>query len=552
MNEEELQATLDDLISQWEGETVEFKEADNDFDTDRIGRYFSALSNEANLNQSGSAWLIFGVRNRDREIVGSHYREEPDRLQSLKQQMAESSEPSLTFRRIHTLETEKGRVVLLEIPPAPLGIPIAWKGHYYARNGESLGPLGLAKLDEIREQTQRTDWSAQVIDGADLSDLDPKALRKARESYALKYANRFREGEVHGWTEEAFLDRAKLTIRGTITRAAVLLLGKEESAHLLSPHPAQLTWKLEGHERAYQHFGPPFLLNTSSLYQKIRNIQLRILPDDELLAVEVAKYDQKIVLEALHNSIAHQDYSLSSRVIVTELPDSLIFENRGGFFEGKPQDYLTGARTPHRYRNPFLTQAMAELNMIDTMGYGIHEMHIGQARRYFPLPDYDLSDPEAVKLTIYGKVVDPAYSRLLIENSDLSLDDIFALDRVQKKLPIPDEAIKRLRKRNLIEGRKPNFHVSAKVAGVAKQRADYIKTKGLDDDYYKRLILEYLEKFDVASRADIDQLLDEKLGDILSPEQKKTKISGLLTALRRAKRIENKGPKKTPEWRLAE
>jgi ATP-dependent DNA helicase RecG len=193
-----------------------------------------------------------------------------------------------------------------------------------------------------------------------------------------------------------------------------------------------MTWKLEGAERAYEHFGPPFLLTTSSLYQKIRNIQLRILPDDVLLAIEVSKYDQKVVLEALHNCIAHQDYTRNGRILVVEMLDRLIFENEGSFYEGQPNDYIAGNKTPRKYRNPFLVQAMTELNMIDTMGYGIYEMHLGQARRYFPLPDYDLSDNSSVKMTIYGSVVDPAYSRLLIQKTDLSWEDILLLDRVQK------------------------------------------------------------------------------------------------------------------------
>lgn len=197
--------------------------------------------------------------------------------------------------------------------------------------------------------------------------VDPSALSRARESLAKKHANRFDADEVLRWPTTTFLDRAKLTRDGQMTRTALLLLGKPESAHLLSPHPAQLTWKLEGSERAYEHFGLPFLLNSSALYQKIRNIQIRILPEDELLAIELAKYDQKIVLEALHNCIAHQDYSRCGRIVVTEHPDRILLENEGSFFEGRPEDYLTGTKTPRRYRNPFLAQAMAELNMIDTI-----------------------------------------------------------------------------------------------------------------------------------------------------------------------------------------
>jgi len=550
MTAAELHLTLETLIAQWEKETIEFKQADNSYGTNDIGKYFSALANEANLHELDKAWFVFGVNNKTRAIVGTDYRDEPERLQNIKQQIAENTEPSVSFRGVHELDTDQGRVVMFEIPAAPRGIPIAWKGHYYARNGESLAPLGLAKQDEIRAQTQQTDWSAHIVEAATLEHLDPEAILKARESYIFKYANRFPAGEIENWSDQVFLDRAKLTINGQITRATILLLGRAESAHYLTPNPVQITWKLEGPERAYEHFGPPFLLNTSLLYQKIRNIQIRILPSDELIAIEVAKYDHKIVLEALHNCIAHQDYSLNARVIVTETPESLIFENQGDFFEGQPADYLKGSKTPHRYRNPFLAQAMAEINMIDTMGYGIYEMVTGQARRFFPLPDYALDDPQMVKLTIHGKIVDPAYSRLLIEKSELSLDDIFALDRVQKRLPISDETAKHLRRGKLIEGRKPNYHVSAEVADVAKQKADYIKTKGLDDTHYKALIIDCITKFGSASRADIDSLIVEKLSNILDEEQKRKKVSNLLTSLRRAGTIFNDGSDHKPAWKI--
>jgi ATP-dependent DNA helicase RecG len=551
MDELDLSVVLDRLIAEWEGEVVEFKNVGDTYPTSDIGKYFSALSNEANLRDCERAWLVFGVDNRIRAVVGSAYRTDKDRLNGLKQQIASDTEPGVTFRDIHVLDTARGRVILFEIPAAPRGIPIAWKGHYYARAGESLVPLGLDKQDDIRAQTRTADWSAQIISGATLAHLDGPALRRAREAFALKYANRFRAGEVDGWPDGVFLDRVRLSIDGRLTRAAVLLLGQADAAHLLSPHPAQMTWRLEGPERAYLHFGPPFLLNTTALYQKIRNVQMRILPEDELLAVEVAKYDQRIVLEALHNCIAHQDYARNGRVVVTERPDCLIFENEGSFFEGQPADYLTGHKTPRRYRNPFLAQAMVELNMIDTMGYGIYEMFAGQARRYFPLPDYELGDPQMVRMVLHGRVVDPAYSRALIQKTDLSLPEVLALDRVQKRLPIDDKMVKHLKRAGLVEGRKPNFHVSAVVASAAETKAAYIKTRGLSDGYYRTLLIEYLEKFGKASRADIDALLLDKLSDALDGDQKLNKISNLITSMRRAGEIRNAGSRKAPQWELA-
>ena len=547
-----LEAVLERLIATWENEVVEFKQAGHDYDTDKIGEYFSALSNEANLRGTERSWLVFGVNDKTRTVVGTNYRPEPERLHGLKNQIAQSTEPSITFRNIHVLNHEKGRVVLFEIPAAPRGIPIAWKGHYYARAGESRAPLGLDKLDEIRQQTLAMDWTAQIVPGATLDDLDGTAVRKARESFAQKYSNRITLEEVMGWPLASFLDRARLTQNGQVTRATLLLLGKTEAAWRLSPHPAQLTWSLEGPERAYEHFGVPFLLNTTQLYQRIRNIQLRILPQDELLPVEVPKYDQKIVLEALHNCIAHQDYSRNGRVVVTEQPDRLIFANEGGFFDGQPDEYIEGTKTPRRYRNPFLAQAMAELNMIDTMGYGIRDMYTGQARRYFPMPDYDLSEPGAVKMTLYGGVVDLAYSRLLIQKTNLPLTDVLALDRVQKKLPIPDDAATRLRKARLIEGRKPNYFVSAVIASATANKADYIRTRAQDDEFYAKLVTDYLQQFGQASRTEINKLLLDKLSEALDAGQKEKKIGNLLTKLRRAGRIINTGSRGQPLWKLAE
>lgn len=550
MEQSALKELLDSLIATWENEVVEFKQAGDNYSTSDIGKYFSALANEANLRGYEKAWLVFGVDNRSRTVANTDYRLDPERLQSTKVQISAGSEPNITFRNIfELLVTPNNRVVLFEVPAAPRGMPISWNGHYYARAGESLTALSVDKLDEIRQQTLSSDWSAQIVPNAKTDDLDNTAIEKALDSFVRKHANRIQEADVRAWPLSTFLDKAKLTQNGQITRAAILLLGKPESAHFLNPHPAQMTWKLEGVERAYEHFGPPFLLATTQLYQKIRNVQLRILPQDELLPVEVSKYDQRVVLEALHNCIAHQDYTLSGRILVTEKQDRLIFENSGTFYDGVPDDYVLGNKTPLRYRNAFLVEAMSSLNMIDKMGYGIHDMAQSQAKRFFPLSDYDSPETNTVRLTIYGGVVDIAYSRLLIQKTDLPFDDIFALDRIQKKLPIADKAITRLKRAGLVEGRKPNLHVSAMVAAATDNKAEYIRTRAQDDDHYMKLIMDYLHTYESASRQDIDGLIKKHLSAALDDEQKGRKVGNLLTKLRRADRIYNAGSDKKPIWK---
>jgi len=84
------------------------------------------------------------------------------------------------------------------------------------------------------------------------------------------------------------------------------------------------------------------------------------------------------------------------------------------------------------------------------------------------------------------------------------------------------------------------------------RKADYIKTRDQDNDYYCKLTTDYLKKFNEASRGEIDKLLMDKLSSVLGNEQKKRKIANLLTKLRRSGKIQNDGSKKAPQWILAE
>ncbi|MCL2788753.1 MAG: putative DNA binding domain-containing protein [Micrococcales bacterium] len=552
MTEQALLDLLGRLIAEWESEIVEFKKAGRDYSTGRIGEYFSALSNEANLCGADAGWLVFGINNKTRQVVGTDYRPQPERLQLLKAQIAQDAEPSVTLRAVHEVAHANGRVVMMEIPPAPDGIPIAWKGHYYARAGESLVPLGLDKLDQIRRQSLNHDWSAVILPDATVDDFDPEALEQARRAFARKHSHRLTEAEVLDWPVTVFADRAKLTAAGKITRAALLLIGRPETAWQLSPHPAQLTWSLVEPNRAYEHFGPPFLLATHWLFRRVRNVRLRLMQPGTLLPVEVAQYDERMVLEALHNALAHQDYARAGRVLVEEFRDKLVLTNEGGFFDGQPEGYAVGGKSPTRYRNAALAQAMVELGMIDTLGYGIYDMHNRQAHRFLPMPDYDLSDPHQVRLTIHGAVVDEAYTNLLMRRTDLLLTDVLALDRVQKGLPIPEDAVERLRKQKLIEGRHPHLRVAPLVADTTSTRAGYIHARGQDDLHYLRLITDYLTRFGNATRKDINDLLRDKLSDDLSPDEKTRKVANLLTKLRRDGHIRNTGTRANPVWTLAD
>ncbi|HPJ97538.1 MAG TPA: ATP-binding protein, partial [Syntrophales bacterium] len=199
-----------------ETEVVEFKEAKNGYDSNDMGEYFSALSNEANLKQVASAWLIFGVKDKGHTVVGSNYRLDRKKLDHLKEEIANKTTNRITFIEIYDLDDPEGRIILFQIPAAPKGLPIAWEGHYYGRDGEALVPLNLEEIERIRSQATAGDWSAAICPDASLEDLDPLAIAKARENFKNKFPQK--AVEVDGWNDLTFLNKAKLTLKGKITR----------------------------------------------------------------------------------------------------------------------------------------------------------------------------------------------------------------------------------------------------------------------------------------------------------------------------------------------
>ncbi|WP_010136326.1 RNA-binding domain-containing protein [Ochrovirga pacifica] len=538
------------LIS--ETECVEFKEAKTNFDTRKLGKYFSALANEANLKHQPAAWLLFGIKDKPvpRPIVGTTYRNNRADLHSLKAEIANKTTNRITFTEIHELTYPEGRVVAFQIPPAPKGIPIAWEGHYYGRDGEEIGALNLVEVETIRNQSNKVDWSAQIIPTATLQDLDPKAITKAREEYKEK--NPRRATECDTWNDSTFLNKAKITIQGNITNTTILLLGKEEAVHFLNPAVAKISWILKDKnnvELDYEHFTVPFVLNSSEVFSRIRNLTYRYIKDNSLFPTEIKMYDAFVIREALHNCIAHQDYSLQGKITVVEKSDELVFSNLGAFLPQNVETVIEQDAPPEYYRNAFLADAMVNLNMIDTIGSGIKRMFLKQKERFFPMPDFDLSDANKVIVKIPGRIWDENYTKLLMSKTDLDLKTVVLLDRVQKGLPLKDIEIRFLKKQKLIEGRKPNLYISELVANVTGEKSDYIKLRGFKDEHYKKMILEYLEKYNTASKQDIEKLILDILPDILDEQKKANKVRNIIYAMsKKDQTIVNKGTTRYPKW----
>ena len=548
----QLKQKIVQMIDDFESEVVEFKEAKSNYSFNDIGKYFSALSNEANIRGLNEAWLVFGVTN-DKRIVGTEFRKQGG-LQNLKKELVNGTNERLTFMEIYELTMEKCRIVLFQIPPAIRGIPTTWQGAAYAREHESISPLPMNKVDLIRSQIGM-DWSKEIVDGASIEDLNPEAIKKARELFSKRQSDRKKAQEILSKLSDVeVLNKAGITIKGKITRTALLLLGNSESSYYFDGFIPRITWTLYNADntvKAYEHFDMPMLLAVDKVYSRIRNVKYRYIAGQQtLFPDEVNQYEPELIKEIINNCIAHQDYRLRGKINVEEFEDKLIFINEGAFIPETIEQALEPGYKPPYYRNTFLCNAMVNLYMIDTNSMGIPMMYQIQRDKCFPLPTYDLDSINRVKVTVYGKILDKNYTQLLYSDEDLNMKTVFWLDKVQKQEVISKESFKILKKQGLVEGRYPNIFVSFKVADIVGQKAEYVRNKGLDDDICKQLIIKALEPMGEASKQELMNVLEKSLPDVLSKEQKSKKVSNLLQAMKREGLIVIKGKNKYAKWRL--
>ena len=531
-----------------ETEWLEFK-ADR-YEPKVIGEYLSALANGACVAGKTRGYLVFGVDDATHAVVGTSfnpYAAKGKGNQDLLLWLTLGLDPRIGIEA-HLVDHPGGRVVLFEIG-APRGYPVKFYGTAYIRVGTSKTELAKHPEKERVIWSRGLDWSAQICEQATLADLDPEAIRKARQQFKIKHP---RSAElVDDWDETTFLNKAKVTLHGNITNTALILLGKPESAGLLSPSVAKISWILkdaENRELDYEHFFPPFILQVDQVLARIRNLTLRMLPSGTLFPQEITQYDPWVIREALHNCIAHQDYTLGCRTSVVETPTSVLLRNCGAFLPGSVEDVIERDAPSELYRNPFLADAMVNLNMIDTQGGGIKRMFETQVKRFFPLPDYDLSEPERVAVTIRGEILDEQYTRLLMDRTHLGLPAIILLDKVQKHIPISREDHQFLKRANLVEGRYPRLIISGRIAKAIGQPDRHILDRGFENQYYRDLILKLVRDHGPISRENIDHMLMGKLPDVLTESERKEKIHNLISGLSKKRLIVNKGSRTKPQW----
>ena len=527
-------------------EWKEFKNLKNSFCGDEKDDVISYVSAIANME---GGHLVIGVHDKTLDIVGTdtYNYDKQKAILRLTERCVNLSTEDLYIDEFITDDTNR-KVWVIHIPKHLPKRPVFAHNKAWQRIEDSLVAMTTERTSAILDEPifSETDWSAQIVSDATIDDLDEVAIAKARMMFK-KVHSRIPEAEVNAWTVETFLSKCGIMKNGGITRAAIILLGKYESAFKLRPAVVQVTWTRRDEKQDvvdYEHFTVPFILTVDEILSKIENLTMREMPGGTLFPDTMKQYDDYTIREALHNCIAHQDYTMQQRINFVENPTYLYYSNAGSFIPGTLENALTNEEPQAYFRNECLCRAMVDFNMIDTVSRGIKKMFNEQWRRHFPMPDYEIdAKNRKVSVRIYGNEINKQYTNLLKTNDSLTLWDCISLDAVQKGRTIHEDVAQNLLNRGLIEGEAPNYTISLGIAKATNQLQGYTKQKGLDKEKMKQMILQYLKNAgtDGAKRDSIYEYIKDVMPQVKTHEQQLRLLGDILSALSTDKLIYPKG-----------
>ena len=534
--------TLASWLTEPEGEHLEFKEARENYQFDKLVKYCAALANE------GGGKMILGVTDkRPRTIVGTHAFAEPARTVS-----------GLVERLRLKIECEEtqhqgGRVLIFHIPSRPLGMAVEADGAFWMRAGEALRAM---TQDELRRIVLEAgpDYSAEVCAAAGIRDLDRAAVERFRGLWMEKSGN----ASLARVKVEQVLEDAELFSDGKITYAALILFGTRTA---LGRHlgQAETVFEYRSSEASipYQQrleFRQGFFAALDELWGAI-NLRNDVQQfQDGLFVRQIPTFNERVVREAILNAVTHRDYRLAGSVFIRQFPQKLEVVSPGGLPAGITLDNILNRQSP---RNRRVAEACAKCHLIERSGQGIDLMFRNLIEEGKPQPDFAGTDDHQVSVTLRGEVQNPQFLRFLEQvgrerETLFGTMDLITLDYVQRQQQVPEAfkpGLEHLLEQGIIErigrGRGVRFLLSRRFYSFLGRRGRYTREKGLDRATQKELLVRHIRE----SEPEGARLAD--LQDVL-PDLSRTQVQTLLRELRDDERVTVVGVTRSGRWHLTQ
>ncbi|MCL5773960.1 MAG: putative DNA binding domain-containing protein [Firmicutes bacterium] len=529
---------LQALMNGKEDEHLEFKEAKNQFDFDDLLKYCAALANER-----GGKFILGISDKKPRKVVGSNA------FSSL-----ERTKASL-YERLHLrIEAEDvrhpdGRVVIFHIPSRPLGMPIQYKGTYWMRAGDTLAPMSPDQLKKIFDETV-IDFSAEICHGASIDELDPSGIKLFRDMWVRKSGN----NALLTLSDEQLLSDAELIVDGSLTYAALILFGTHQALGKYMAQ-AEVIFEYRSGEASIpaqqrKEYRQGFFLFEKSLLETI-NLRNEVQQfQDGLFIWDIPTFGEAVVREAILNAVSHRDYRLPGSIFVYQFPRVMKIVSPGGLPLGITEENIFFRQIP---RNRRIAEAFSKCGLVERSGQGINRMFEESIKDGKPKPDFSGTDDYQVSVTLRGEIQDLKFLRFLEQIgkerlSTFTTQHYLVLDLIHREKSIPDElrfCLPSLLDNGVIErvgkGRGVRYLLSRRFYGFLGKKGDYTRTRGLDRETNKELILKHIRD----NQKDGSQL--KELFHVL-PSLSHNQIQTLLRELKAEEKIYNLGRTKAAKW----
>jgi len=529
---------LEDWINSMEGEHFEFKEARNRYSFEDLSKYCCALANE------GGGKVILGVTDkRPRQVVGTRaFQQAESTRRKLMEQIP------LRIEVFEIFHSDK-RVLVFDVSPRSIGVPIKYKGIYWSREADSLVAMPEDKLRAIFAEAGH-DFSAGICQNATMQDLDPGAI----EDFRRRWMEKSKNVQLSSLSHEQLLRDAEVLYDDGLTYAALILFGTKQT---LGRYLAQAEVVFEyrssdasGPAQQRVEFREGFFLYYDELWKVIdlRNDLQHY--QDGLFIWDIPTFEERSVREAILNAISHRDYQLGGNVFVRQFPRRLVVESPGGLPVGITLENILDRQSP---RNRRIAEVFAKCGLVERSGQGMNLMFEQSIRQGKPTPDFTGTDGYNVVITLHGQIQDLRFLQFLEKVGRETLasfgtHDFLALDLIHREQPVPDDlkpSVQRLLELGVIErvgrGRGTRYILSRRFYAALRKKGIYTRQKGLDRETNKQLLLKHIRDSaeEGTTLAELQQVL---------PALGRRSVQGLLQELRDEGRIRLEGRTKGARW----
>ena len=532
-------------VKEWldsvEGEHFEFKEAKTGYSFEKLGRYCCAMANE------GGGKVVLGVTDRrPRHVVGTRAFVQFERTRrALIEKLP---------LRIEVLEIRhpEGRVLVFDVPPHPVGVPLKYAGVYWCRDGDSLVPLPEHRLRLMFAEAGR-DFSAERCTGATLQDLDPASIENFRQRWIKKSKNQAL-GDLD--QEQLLRDAEVILDDGGIAYAALILFGTRAAlGRFLGQSEVIFEYRssdASGPAQERKEYRQGFFSFYDDLWEHLAKRNDLQHYQSGLFVFDVPTFDERAVREAVLNAVSHRDYQLGGSVFLRQYQRRLEVESPGGFPVGITIENVLDRQSP---RNRRIADIFAKSGLVERSGQGMNLMFEQSIRQGKRKPDLSGTDAYHVVLRLDGEVSDPQFLRFLErvgreKTAFFGARDLLVLDMVHREVHVPVALQSQLRRlvdlgvvENVGRGRGVRYLLARRFYQMTRRAGAYTRRKGLDHETHKELLVKHLrENPQGAALAVLHQVL---------PYLSQRKVQSLLQELRSQGRIDLEGKRRWARWKIA-